>query len=587
MIAAIQLIQENVTGSYINHRIQINWTLLHKSLGNLALRKFESLVVVVILMADTNSKLPSENQLNKQYGKGFNMLKKMGFKLGEGLGPTGEGIVTPIEISMRRPGEGLKDDEGAPPRHRRKRTRAPSSKDAPATDYVPDDDDWESGSSDSSESTVTKSKEDERITEARKAVEILVEKKRELDYRLYTLREASVEVTESNSIDGFVDDIFESGILTEGLSDFSLLQKGLELLRDKHENNDLWYRLEVESFLSCFVSDAVTRRTDTEEISADIISSVRDMIIDDDHFTRILEFQLLPPPALRPNIHIYRAIKSSATSLHYQSIFSRFLNDFLIASVAKQRLSDLLNEGWIDLIPTGPSLSEFLINSVKPKLVSGCSPQEVLPWKRHFSPSDWREIVHHISLQLSMNLRKADPESSHALEVADAAISWTNVLSPGVIGLLFVESGFLPKWFEKFRLRQDVKLICKRWLPLLAKISYHSPAKKFVIDFLKSALGESSNFPGIRKRPGGPPPEFFAAATGQSVPETAKVSLADVVKEKCLLRNVSFAPKAGVRENGCQVFKIGAKNVYWKDDSIFEKVGDASWLEVSIDSLFR
>ena len=54
---------------------------------------------------------PSEIQLTKQYGKGFSMLKKMGFKTGTGLGPTGEGITAPIEVSMRRKGEGLTEEE--------------------------------------------------------------------------------------------------------------------------------------------------------------------------------------------------------------------------------------------------------------------------------------------------------------------------------------------------------------------------------------------------------------------------------------------------------------------------------------------
>jgi hypothetical protein len=536
-------------------------------------------------MSEQKSKVPSETQLNREYGKGFNMLKKMGFKAGTGLGPTGEGIVAPIEISMRRPGEGLRDNENISAPTRRKRPKSGKPKEQESSADEDDEAFSDYDSSDSADSGITKPKEDGRITESRKAIENLIERKRELDYKLFTIKQSEFSSGGDMSLDSLVYDLFESDILSEGLSDMSLLGKALDLLRDKYEGDRLWYELDVESLLSSCVLEAVSLRTEIEEISPEIITTCRDMILDDDHFSRFLEFQLLPPFALRPNLEIYRSIKSSASTLHYQSIFSRFLKEFFATSVTKHNLTELITQGWIELVPCGPTLQEFLVYEVKPRLVTGSSPEEVLLWKSYFSEQDLSEIVHHISLQIRSSLSKADVFSSHCFDLVDAAISWSVVVSPCVIGFLLVESGFIGKWFEHNKIKPDFKVICKKWLPLMGSVSYHSPARKHVTDILKFALGDTGMGAAVRRRPGGPPPEFFTS--GSNLQETAKVSLGDVIRDRCQRLNISLVPRPGVRENGCQVFKVGRKIVYWKDDSLFEKVGEASWVEIGIDSLLR
>ena len=94
----------------------------------------------------------------------------------------------------------------------------------------------------------------------------------------------------------------------------------------------------------------------------------------------------------------------------------------------------------------------------------------------------------------------------------------------------------------------------------------------------------------MRRRPGGPPPEFFAARTTTQVPvggDAEKVTLGDVVKEEAQRRGVAVTPSPGARENGCQVFRVGSKLVYWKEDSLFVKPGEAPWAEVALDSVFK
>jgi hypothetical protein len=544
-------------------------------------------------MSDSKEKLPSEGQLTKQYGKGFNMLKKMGFKTGTGLGPNGEGITAPIEISMRRPGTGLRDDEGAPKPTKRKRkgmkTRKVDSQESESGSGGSDvdmEEDYSSSGSEDGAAAPQLSENDIQIAEARRAVEKLNERRREIDFKLFSLNESMGESVGVSELDGLLHDLFESDLLSQGVQDFNFLAKALDLLRDKYESNPLWYELDVELLFASFVSEAITLRTEHEEISPDLILSVREMILDDDHFARLLEFQLLPPLALRPNLSLFQAINECASPLHYQSIYSRFLEQFFIDKISKQDFNFIVSEGWVSLVPSGPSLRSLLTDHVKPRLVSGSSPEEIIMWRKFFSPEDWKDVLHHLCLQILTSLKRVDPDSPSALDIIQAAIAWAPVVGACTIGLLLTESQLLLKWFEKYKkLKQDsMKQICKKWLIVLAPVAYHSPARKIVIDALKLARGETGD---IRRRPGGPPKEFFANAMTGGQAETARANLGDVIKERCLSKNITFAPKPGAREAGAQVYRIGPKTVYWKEDGLFEKISDTEWPEIGIESLFR
>eukprot|EP00929_Paragymnodinium_shiwhaense_P034425 TRINITY_DN18733_c0_g1_i1.p1 TRINITY_DN18733_c0_g1~~TRINITY_DN18733_c0_g1_i1.p1 ORF type:complete len:848 (-),score=284.53 TRINITY_DN18733_c0_g1_i1:51-2594(-) len=64
--------------------------------------------------AEQGPQLPSRNQMSfnqmsENYGKGFEMLKKMGFK-GGGLGKREDGIANPIQVQKRKAGEAIQDD---------------------------------------------------------------------------------------------------------------------------------------------------------------------------------------------------------------------------------------------------------------------------------------------------------------------------------------------------------------------------------------------------------------------------------------------------------------------------------------------
>jgi hypothetical protein len=276
---------------------------------------------------------------------------------------------------------------------------------------------------------------------------------------------------------------------------------------------------------------------------------------------------------------------SVASPVHYQSIYSRFIQDFLIRSVSKHETARLIRENWIDLLPNGRTRERFLLDQVKPRLIIGSSPDEVLLWKGHFTHEDWKDILRRIALQLLSSLKRVEVGSAHAFEMVDAAISWADVVSPCVVGFLLIESGFLPKWFEYHKSRNDLNQAITEWFPVLAKVSYHSPAKKVVLDSVRSCRGEGDSTQGARRRPGGPPPEFFSS---QAKPvDSQRAGLGDVIREEANTRNVLITPKSGMRENGCQVFKVGDRTIYWKEESLFERVGDSNWAEIGLDSLFR
>lgn len=538
--------------------------------------------------------IPSENLLNKEYGKGFNMMKKMGFKTGLGLGPSGEGIITPIEISVRRPGEGLRDDEALQHRRTRNKPRLRRDETSRSTGNGPHmedegsmDESYESSSSFEHGVNMAPaySEAEQRLLVARKTLNSLLENRRTIEYKLFALAQSSTDVPTVESLDALIEDVVNSNVLSESIHDIGMLSRLVDLLRDKYDACPLWYEIDVEGYIASLVSEAVDQVCENHETSPDLIHAVRDILIDDEAFSRVLEFQLLPPYALIPDFSICKAIMNVASPIHYQSIYSRFLADFLGRSVSKHETARLICENWIDLIPTGRTRERFLLDQVKPRLIIGSSPDEVLLWKGHFTHEDWKDILRRIALQLLSSLKRVEVGSALAFQMVDAAISWADVVSPCVVGFLLIESGFLPKWFEYHKGKNDLNQAITEWFPVLSKVSYHSPAKKVVLDSVRSCRGEGDSTQSARRRPGGPPPEFFSS---QAKPvDSQRAGLGDVIRDEANTRNVLITPKPDMRENGCQVFKVGDRTIYWKDESLFERVGDSKWTEIGIDSLFR
>ena len=541
-----------------------------------------------------SSKSPTESDLTKQYGKGFSMLKKMGFKTGAGLGPSGEGIVNPIQVKMRRLGEGLRDDEGEPetrkPMNRKPKPHFKSNR----KDGDSDDENLEETLSDDSDDHEANeahvlSPEEEALFQARRAVEKLTEERKDLEYRIFLSTTQGLEHVSKGSpesLEQILHDIVDSGVLTSQTGNIELLSKYIEVLRDRYDSNPLWYELDVEALISSAVSDAINNFKDLSEITPEFIEVVRDMVVDDDAYSKLLEFQLLPPFANTPNFSIFQAVKNSAYPHHYDSIYSRFIDPFLVRSLtgSKKDCSWLVSDDWMELVPAGPALTTLLIESVKPRLTMSNSISEIVEWKKFFSSDEWRDIVRRVAVRISSNLKKLEPLST-PLEVIQAATEWSLVLSPCVVGFLLVDSGFLSKWFEGSRTKPDFPAICKLWLPILARVAYHSPAKKILLDCVRVVKGEPV---GQRPRPGGPPPEFFARNRTQTANgPTEKVGLGDVIREEAYRRGLVVTPKGPLRIDGSQVFKVGVKSVYWKEDSIFLGGESGDWSEVAIDSLFN
>ena len=535
---------------------------------------------------------PSETKLTKEYGKGFSMLKKMGFKTGTGLGPSGDGIVTPIEIQMRRPGEGLKDNEGAAPKPKRskktKGIRKPGSKEQSADGDIEMYEEYDSSASSGEESAVELSPEEQRILDARQLVEKLTDSRRRIQYQLFELDGNRVPDTNSNSLEGLVRDC---ELLEEAVGDAEYFKRLVDLLRDRYDSDPLWYALDAESLITSAVSELVSRSTEAAEISSSLIQSVHELVMDDDHFARILEYQLLPPLALNPDISLFQAIKQTASALHYQSIFYRFLRDFFVRSLEDPKRDPvwLIESGWFDLVPQGRARTDLLLNHVEPRLVTSSAPFDVLPWRPLFEADHWREILMRIAAQLQQSLRKMDPTSPAAIELLEVAVAWGEVVGPCVVGFLLVESKFLPKWFDIYNSSPQFPQMCCRILPLVARVAYHSPARRIVLDALRTARGEPVGAQAVRRRPGGPPPNFFTSSKPAAVltqSQQGKLTIGDVLREEGIARNVLVAPKPGIREDGCQVLRVGDKTVYWKDDSIYEKRADGNWHEIHIESLF-
>jgi hypothetical protein len=151
------------------------------------------------------------------------------------------------------------------------------------------------------------------------------------------------------------------------------------------------------------------------------------------------------------------------------------------------------------------------------------------------------------------------------------------------------ESGFMSRWFDWIQMEVGNVSIHRNWSLVLAPVTYHSPARKFLTDSLTIFTGGSVEKRATRP-PSGPPRGFFGTSRlptiGLSETAVGKLTFGDVVREECELRNISLVPKMGIREAGCQVYRLGNHTVYWKDDGMFEKQS-TEWVEISLDSILR
>jgi hypothetical protein len=502
---------------------------------------------------------PSEAVLTKQYGKGFSMLKKMGFKTGTGLGPTGEGITTPIEVSMRRKKEGLTEEELIePPGVELKPVVPPQAAKLTALDI-------------------------ERI-ELSREIENLTDKKRRIEYDIFSLSSQATDVPSSFEVDDLIRDLITSQILTGNVS-WEIFAQYVAVLRDKYDCSSLWYELEVESVITAAVASMV--RKNTLDKSLEII---REILIDDEDFVRILEFDILSnliENDMIVSLEDLLVLKSITTVGHYESIFFRFSLPYL-EELIKSNMSDALETliEWMPVIPQGTIQAQCLDRFVKPILVFSPNPSEVLRWREFFSSFEWQnEIVVRITGRILDSLRRIKPSDEDAFDLVHVAISWSKVVPPLVIGYLLTESGFLPGWCEYWRNSPGYKNTCRKWFPTLAKVCYRTPSRRVLVDGLKILNGG----PAVSRRPAPPPRGVFRGSLksyeGLSEAAVGKLTFGDVVKEECEARNIPLVPKPGIREAGVQVYKVGDRTVYWKDDALFEKKGE--WVEISLDSLFR
>lgn len=516
---------------------------------------------------------PSEIQLTKQYGKGFSMLKKMGFKTGTGLGPTGEGITAPIEVSLRRKKEGLTEEE---------LLESPAPLPTTQFDKV-------------EKPTKTLSPIDIEKIELQREIEILTDKKRRIEYDVFSLSSTEASSSDDDSqIDELIRDLIGSQILCGKNIELGIFSKFVSILRDKYDCSSLWYELDIESVVTAAVANMV--RTMTDPIDS-ILSVIRDIVIDDDDFVRILEFDIIEKFFLNQDGIItemddLKIIQSFTTSSHYESVFSRFTAMYLeelVKANIREAAGQLLLD-WFPLIPAGKVRKHFLDSYVKPILVNSSHPNEVVEWRGYFSHFEWQnEIVIRTAARILESLRRVNPADNDAFDLVNVAVDWCVVVPPLLLGFLLVESGFLARWSEYWKKSPQLRNACKQWFHLLAKVCYRSPARGMIMECLRTVNGETRPSVPPTRRPGVPPRAMFrstgVAAEGMSEAAIGKLTFGDVVREECEAKNIPLVPKPGVREAGAQVYKLGERTVYWKDDALFEKKGD--WVEVSLDSVLR
>ena len=216
---------------------------------------------------------------------------------------------------------------------------------------------------------------------------------------------------------------------------------------------------------------------------------------------------------------------------------------------------------------------------------------DVLDWRKNFDSEEWKtEIVVRIAGRILESLRRVDPINEEAFDLVHIAVSWSSVVPPLLIGFLLIESGFLSRWKDYFRTNTSLMSRCREWILMMGKVCYRSPARHVLEEHVNFLNGTSSHSNLISRRPGAPPRNIFQSlgtksVEGLSESAAGKLTFADVVKEECERRNVPLVPRPGMRESGAQVYRLGNKTVYWKEDALFEKRGE--WVEISLDSVFR
>jgi len=520
---------------------------------------------------------PSEIQLTKQYGKGFSMLKKMGFKTGTGLGPTGEGITAPIEVSLRRKKEGLTEEELLEP---------PAALPTTQFDKI-------------EKPTKTLTPIDIEKIELQREIEILTDKRRRIEYDVFSLSSTEASsIDDDLQIDELIRDLIGSQILSGKNMELGIFSKFVSILRDKYDCSSLWYELDIESVVTAAVANMVRSMTRNDFDSIDsILSVIRDIVIDDDDFVRILEFDIIEKffrnqDGIITGMDDLRVLKSFTTSAHYESVFSRFTAMYLeelVKANIREAAGQLLLD-WFPVIPEGLVRKHFLDSYVKPILVNSSHPNEVVEWRDYFSNFEWQnDIVVRITARILESLRRINPADNDAFDLVHVAVDWCVVVPPLLVGFLLVESGFLARWSEYWKKSPQLRNACKQWFPLLSKVCYRSPARGMIMECLRAVNGESRPSVPPTRRPGVPPRAMFrstgVSAEGMSEAAIGKLTFGDVVRDECEAKNIPLVPKAGVREGGAQVYKLGDRTVYWKDDALFEKKGD--WVEISLDSVLR
>lgn len=425
-----------------------------------------------------------EKTLTKEYGKGFKMLQKMGFKTGQGLGPAGrEGIVVPLEVAARpsNKNEGLQEQK----------EKVVETREQPAFD--------------------------QQKFRAHRDVEIASDRKKNIQYKLWALSQEDKEDDEED-LSKLLEDVL---ILNDVVSDWTLLKKYSDALRDKYEFHSGWYSLKVEDVIASAAAewcrqwkfDTVVDIDDEEDLA--IITELREIVLDDEMFDRIIEFDILPK--IQMNSQLAKILH--ATSPAYSRLYEKYIEPFV--------KNDLLQ--WAPLVPPGATKTRFISTAVALGIVSH-------EWRSHFTPLDWRDLVHSFALRWSGELVPS-------------------MVPPLVIGFLLVQSGRLQKEY-----------LANLSLPVLeklAKVCYHGPGRRMIVDAIRGKKPTPQRV--------GPPRTLFAATPG--------TSLGDVLRD----RGFSLVP-TGRRENGQPVFQIDQNLIYFKNECLFKRVGD-NWIEISISAL--
>jgi hypothetical protein len=400
-------------------------------------------------------------------------------------------------------------------------------------------------------------------------------------------------------IDSILRDLIGSGILSASANSLPLMSKYMSALRDKYDMNSLWYELDVESIITAAVGTIVNQIAPTDLLAT--LPIVRELIVDDDGFDIIVEFSFLPN--LNMSVESYLALQAVVSPAYYETIYTRFIIKDIEALFVvdleedngeEEKLSLLISAGWMSLVPAS-LLVGFLATYISPRLQDISDPKILSSWKPFYTIPAWSELVLHFAGRILSSLRVIDPAHHDSLALIRVAIGWQTVIPPLLIGFLLFESGFMSRWFEHWLTHnRSASTDCRAWLLTLAPVTYHSPAKKFVTDLIQVMTGTDGGPLNSRTRPpSGPPRGYFSNSAAAKLPmvglsEAAigKLTFGDVIREECEMRNIPLVPKMGVREAGCQVYRLGEHVVYWRDDALFERKSN-EWIEISLDSVLR